>query len=122
MKLVNRSVVIIKPKQPLVDWVNRTPEVRLPKRLSLADMRNYRTVLMVPLGANVVEALAYVDPIKPYLFEMQLNLWYKDPRVWPRERSNAAFDEWFELEIHSLVVDLVEYPLFREGDAEWDKD
>ncbi len=53
---------------------------------------------------------------------MQLNLWYRDPRSWPRERSNSPFDEWFDLELHTLVVDLVDEPLLKEGDEDWEKE
>jgi hypothetical protein len=120
MKLVNRSVVIVRPKQPLVDWVNETPEVKPRKKLTLDNMRASRTVLLVPQDTTLAQAREYVDSLKPYLFEMQLNLWYRDPRTWPRERSNAPFDEWFDLELHTLVVDLVDEPLLKEGDEDWE--
>lgn len=116
MKVVNRSVVIVRPKQPLVDWVNDTPEVKPRKKLTLEDMRASRTVLLVPQDTTPAQARRYVESLKPYLFEMQLNLWYRDPRTWPRERSNAPFDEWFDLELHTLVVDVVDGPLERQGE------
>jgi len=116
MKLVNRSVVIVRPKQPLVDWVNQTPEVKPRKKLTLEDMRASRTVLLVPQDTTMAQAREYVEALKPYLFEMQLNLWYRDPRTWPREKSNAPFDEWFDLELHTLVVDLVSGALLRQGE------
>jgi len=35
-----------------------------------------------------------------------LNAWYRDPKIWPETRTSAIFDEWFELEFHSMIIDL----------------
>ncbi len=61
MKVVNRSVVIVRPKQPLVDWVNQTPEVKPRKKLTLEDMRASRTVLLVPQETTLAQARDYVE-------------------------------------------------------------
>jgi hypothetical protein len=31
----------------------------------------------------------------------------QDESTWPTERTYAAFREWFDVEVHSVVIDLV---------------
>ena len=40
------------------------------------------------------------------LFEEELNGWYTDPALWPRDRSLKVLREWCSFELHSVVVDM----------------
>jgi hypothetical protein len=48
------------------------------------------------------------------LFDEELNGWYTDPALWPRDRSLTTLREWCSSELHTIVVDAGESPL--EGD------
>jgi Calcium binding len=58
-------------------------------------------------------------PLKPDLFAVQLDDWLRDPSLWPQDRNTAVFNQWFALEVHSMVLDLVEDPIMREGDEDF---
>lgn len=103
--LINRGVVIIKPKQPLVDWVNRTVPLDMP--LTLEELKHDCTAMLVPDLTSREAVLDYLDPAKPLLFEMELKGWNRDPSGWPEERTAEMFDDWFDIEVHSMVWDLV---------------
>jgi hypothetical protein len=45
------------------------------------------------------------------LFEEELNGWYTDPALWPRDRSLEMFKEWCSFELHTVVTDTGESPL-----------
>ena len=45
------------------------------------------------------------------LFEEELNGWYTDPALWPRDRSLTTLREWCSSELHTIVVDAGESPL-----------
>jgi hypothetical protein len=45
------------------------------------------------------------------LFEHELNGWYTDPALWPRDRSLTTLEEWFSFELHTVVVDTGACPL-----------
>lgn len=102
MRLINRGVVIIKVRQPFVDWINRViPE----EPITLAEVNQECTALLVPDLDNEVKTHAYLKRLKPQLFEMELAGWYRDEQTWPAKRTARMFDTWFELEIHSMVWD-----------------
>ena len=45
------------------------------------------------------------------VFEAELGSWYTDPAVWPQHRDLKMFLEWFDIEFHSDVCDLVDDPI-----------
>ena len=45
------------------------------------------------------------------LLEEELNGWYADPTLWPRDRSLKMLKEWCSFKLHTVVVDTGESPL-----------
>ena len=118
MAPVNRGVAIIRPKQPLVDWVNRTVPLSTPLTLEALDQDC--TAILVPDLDSRPEVLEYLESAKPLLLEMELEDWNPDPLDWPDERTDEVFDAWFDVEVHSTVWDLGDTPLSQEGVASVD--
>lgn len=112
MDLINRGVIIMHPRQPYVDWINRVAGLQAP--LILEELTDDLTALLVPDLPSVEEMLEYVRPFKPSLFELELEGWDTDRSTWPKERTEALFDAWFELRAHSEVYDLAAPPESRE--------
>jgi hypothetical protein len=108
MNLINRGVVVIKPKGLFLDWVNR--DLTLSSPVTMEELRRDCTAILVPDLGSLEAALDYVEPLKPRLFEMELEAWDRDPTNWPKERTSARFDAWFELEVYSMVWDAVDAP------------
>jgi hypothetical protein len=113
MYMVDRGIIIVQPKQPFVDWINRTVERSSP--VTLQELKDDCTVFLVPEQDSIEQMLAYLQPIKPKLFEMELESWNRDRSAWPPERTEALFDVWFELHAHSAIFDLVDGPISKEG-------
>ena len=51
------------------------------------------------------------------LFEEQLAGWHTDEAAWPSNRTFKMFREWFVIELHSLIIDLCDYPVLNDDDA-----
>ncbi len=41
------------------------------------------------------------------LFKNELEGWYTDESSWPQKRDYKTFNEWFDVECHSVILDLV---------------
>jgi hypothetical protein len=106
MYFVDRSVAVIKPKEPFHQWLHAVPGNDMD--LSLGSLRSDCTVIMLPEFVEPEEGVAYVDEIYEQLFKMELASWYEDEALWPAERSLKTFWEWFDVEIHSTVIDSVD--------------
>jgi hypothetical protein len=107
MQLIKRSLVLIKAKQPFINWVNRKP-FSIP--LTPADVNQDCLTILVPDFNTSAELMAYIAPFKEIWFEIELATWNQDEQSWPNPRTSALFDEWFDLEIHSMVWDSAEVP------------
>ena len=112
MYIINRTIAIIKPKEPYLDWARAVPN---PIDLSLDELRQDCTALLLPDFTDDKEADAYLHSIYRELFDLELAAWDTNEDDWPRERDYATFRAWFDIELHSLVLDPVTTPICRQG-------
>lgn len=109
MRTINRNLFIVKPKEPFIEWINRVLK-RDPPFILEQFIRDCTTYL-IPESMSEEDAFQYIQSYKTHLFAVELNTWDKDQRTWPKGRTTAMFDHWFDLEFHSMIYDLDESPL-----------
>ena len=106
---VNRSLVILRPKQPFLDWIRTLDDED--KDLTLEHLADDSIAYLIPelwQDADQPELLkSYYDVI----FEEQLAGWWADETAWPQKRNLKMFLNWFEVKFHSLVFDLCDEPI-----------
>jgi len=107
MYFVDRSVAVIKPKQPFLDWLNAVPGNDMVD-LTLDSLRSDCTVILLPEFNEPEEAVSHIDEQYEQLFKIEVASWYDDEDLWPQDMSLKTFWEWFDVEIHSTVLDSVE--------------
>ena len=107
MQSINRTAVIIKPKQPFVDWLNSIPGESSDNTLESVSDDN--STFLVPEFFGPVESLSYIKVNHGQIFEWELFGWYTEEELWPQEKRNwEMFQAWFSIEINSEVIDLVD--------------
>lgn len=107
MYFVDRSVAVIKPKAPFLAWLNAVPGNDMID-LSLDALRSDCTALLLPEFDEPEDAISYIDEIFEQVFRMELASWYEDDALWPADRSLKTFWEWFDVEVHSMLLDTVD--------------
>jgi len=103
--------VIVKAKEPFIQWLKSLPD---PMDISLAEVNDDTSVYLLPDYEDDDEQDEVLRRFYGPIFEEQLDGWWTDERDWPRDRTFALFTRWFEVEFHSLVIDLVDAPLEAE--------
>jgi len=119
---INRHVVILMPKQPMLDWIKRV-DPDLPN-MTLEELRLDQNAFMVPDTLDGQEdAEKWVERRWQMFFEVYLNEWYTEDKWWPQKRTRKMFKEWFEVQYHSMVWDLVpeEPTIYEDWDLESDE-
>lgn len=111
MFVVDRTVALVRPKQPMLDWLLAQPDNDVD--ITLEMLRTDCTVLLVPEGEEPEDAISYIDEIFGQVFEMELTSWYDETERWPANRTLKLFWEWFDVEVHSLVIDTMDEPLLN---------
>ena len=104
MSEINRSLVIVKPKQPFLDWARSLDED--PQDLTLESISKDSTAYLIPEIWHDQDEQEFLQTCYDILFEEQLEEWSMDETAWPQQRDLKMFLEWFAVEFHSLVFDL----------------
>jgi hypothetical protein len=102
---VNRSVLVVRPRQPYLDWVHSLDEGG--KKFTLDDLRRECTSYLVPQWEHEDQRDEILADVHLEVFEHELWAWMRDPAVWPLKRDLATFKAWFELEFCSVTMDVV---------------
>lgn len=101
---LERSMAIIKPKQPFLDWINKS-FIELPQPLALDSVRINCNSYLIPEVEELEDGINYIDEQFADLFELELTSWTDDKKLWPQDLTLKMFWEWFDVEVHSTVID-----------------
>ena len=100
---INRSVAIIRPKQPYIMWANSLPDAD--REFSPDVFQKDCSVVLIAESDTVKEARAHINKIWEEIFEAELYGWSTNDAWWPKERTRTMFWQWFGVEFYSLVFD-----------------
>jgi hypothetical protein len=109
--MINRAVLIVRPKQPFLDWAAQLDDSGL-----LPNVEGEQTVYLIPEYRDDDEAQEVVEEIYSDVFENELFGWHTDESAWPAQRDFTTFLEWFTIELHSVVEDLCADEIIDDDD------
>ena len=107
--MLNRAVLIVRYKQPFVDWIN-TVEPNPQQRLKLADANDNNSAYLIEVE-DEEELQGWLTLNGVSLLESELSGWYTESQLWPKDRSITLFNKWCAVELHTLVFDTGTTPL-----------
>ena len=102
--MLNRAALILRYKQPFVDWINAADPNPESHTLTLKDVNDERTAYLVEVE-DEGELERWLRRHWRDVFEEELNGWYTEPTLWPRDRSLKLLKEWCSFELHTVVLD-----------------
>ncbi len=106
-KSINRDVLILSPKQPLIDWVNYIfPNDKLdcPKLMG----HDEADLFLIPEFYHYDDAVEFLKENFIVFFEQELFEWTTDETLWPKNLTWELFKEWFHYSIQSVIMDTLE--------------
>ena len=112
LPMVNRAALVLEATQIYVDWANNCPGGG--PKLVLSEMRDdASTVYLIPEMDFGPEAWLRKHYLA--LFEQELHAWHTDKTDWPKDRSFEAFNKFFTVRFHSMVLDMGEEPIASDS-------
>ena len=109
MEGVNRSAIIVIPKQPFLDWLRLVdPDF---EDVTLAELQTDPIVYLIPEVECDEDLSTHLRKFCVEIFEEHLDEWIADDTLWPMDRGFEAFSRWFAVSFHSTVIDYVEEPV-----------
>lgn len=106
--MLNRSAVIVRPKKPFLDWV-RVVDYDDAAELTLDQLD--ATLYLVPDYEDPADADKILGRVCDEIFCRELEGWYTDVDVWPKDRSLKVFKQWFDVQHYEVVEDVGRGPI-----------
>lgn len=111
--MLNRAALILRYKQPFVDWINAVDPSPTSRPVTLAEVNSERTVYLIEVE-DEEELARWLRRHHKELFEEELYGWYTDAKLWPRDRSLKLLKEWCAMELNTVVLDFSDSPIEEE--------
>jgi len=112
MKTINRTVLIVTPKKPFMDWANGFAED--PSEVEAVSV--YHSVYLIPEKFDESNFKPFLKKNFEIIFEEELYAMITEAERWPQKRDFKTFNAWFDTQACDTVFDLSHEPLIRE---EW---
>ncbi len=90
--MLNRSAVVVRARQPFVDWLRSVEELE-ESNITLEQLD--KTLYLVPDYEDPADAEKILKRVYDDIFCRELEAWYTDARTWPEDRSWWVFKAWF---------------------------
>lgn len=123
MVLIDRVLLLVRPKRRCVEWANGLGVLR--SKVSLEDARAQPTAYLVYVHEEdePIDSEQLIDTYADQIFDEELSHWTQDDERWPRNRTPHLFRDWFDVEIVDLVLDAdEEMPLVDESEELYEED
>ena len=104
--MLNRSAVVIIPKQPFLDWVNAVDDLGT---VTADDMQ--KMLYLVPDYEDPADADKVLKKVCNDIFSRELEGWHTDEEAWPQDRSFKVFKQWFDIQHYEIVTDVGRGPI-----------
>jgi hypothetical protein len=104
--LLNRVVVVVLPKAPFVQWINRV-KLGSQATVTLDAARADPTTFLIPVDPDEFDAPGerWLRQHWGRLFDRLLRDWSDDEQAWPSMRTDETFEQWCETQRYSVVFD-----------------
>lgn len=114
--MINRAALILKYREPATRWINEADPYNDDPGITLEDANEEATVYLIgDEDANEPAAVdRWIERNYKRLFESELDGWYADPDLWPRDRTMQLFRSWFDVECHTTIIDTVGGDIYED--------
>ena len=110
---VNRSVFLLIPLDPFWNWLQTLPGNHL-DGLTLEDIQADANSYLVRPCETADEVWDEIEARFEDIFAAELADWCEDESEWP-DLDADIFNEWFDIQLSTVITDLEHEPLAREA-------
>ena len=111
MYIINRSAIIVKLKQPYIDWTNSLDASDV---YSSEQINKENHIYLIEEYESDKELEIIIMDFYSEIFKIELSSWVTDETLWPVNRDYKTFKQWFDIEPHSTVFDMIDEDIEKE--------
>lgn len=109
---LDRAVIILKKKQPYIDWIRKLPDPDL--ETTLEEINSEPSTYLIPSSEDNIGLVAYLNSVCHEIFAIEMGGWWTEEEDWEKDLSFENFNRWFDYEVSTLPIDLGEHEILRE--------
>ena len=98
---VNRTVLLVTPKQPYIDWANSFED----GGPTIEPDKLRHTAYLIPDNYDEYNYENWLKKNCKEIFIMELESWMMVPESYPKKMTYKVFKEWFEVRVADSVID-----------------
>jgi hypothetical protein len=102
--MINRGVVIVRPKAPFIEWLRGLPDPEM--EATLEGLRADSNVYLISAYDSEKQRSSILKRVYARIFDEELLGWWTDESAYPHRRTLALFLEWFDVGFHEAAYDL----------------
>jgi hypothetical protein len=107
---INRFAVILQPTEKYLEWAKSCPNAD--PRLTLDELRSEATAYLIP-DTDSEQDKYLKRHFKPMLYQ-ELFAWCMEESFWPTDLSFRTFQDFFDVQVASIVFDLANGPVVKD--------
>ena len=107
MNTINRTLLIVIPKKPYLDWVKSFEN----DESEIDSGAEHYSAYLIPEKCNEFNYQNYLKNHYMDIFEEELYSMIKDPSLFPKNMDFKTFNEWFDTHACDTVFDLCNEPI-----------
>lgn len=108
---LNRTAIVVSYKQPMVDWMN---DVFSEDPVDTKEEDFDNTIYLLPQFDDLTGVENYLRKHYEDIVGLELFDWVTDDSMWPKDWTYEKFKEWFDVKIHTTIVDVCKKEIIRE--------
>lgn len=114
MSVLDRSLVLVTPKKPFLDWCQQTKPDR---EITVEVVRDLPGAFLLPCCHFEEEINAVLESHGPAILHIALAGWTTNQDVWPDIEDPGELMNWFEVAFVPVVIDLGKGPLVSDDES-----
>jgi len=112
LKSINRLIAILRPKQAFLDWINSMPDD--PNTMTMEEVAYENLCFLIPEYESNEQGREFILKNAEAILEVQLEGWDQSGETWPEKLDRRLLQKFFDIEVHSEVIDMMKGPIERE--------
>lgn len=112
MDLINRTLLTLRPNENFLEWLQQTGDENAEIREE--DLWEDSNAYLIEEVDNESDLEEVLKARYRELFVAELSDWVDDDQLWPEDLSYESFCNFFQAEVQTVVIDLVDEALQRE--------
>ncbi|MBN3859448.1 VacJ [Neisseriaceae bacterium PsAf] len=109
---IDRSIIVLIPKQPFWSWLQNLPEIDL-IGLELQDLQNNPNSYLITPCEQIDEVWDVIEKYVQEIFSAELANWSEAMETYP-ELNIDVFQKWFDVLLSTVVSDVIKTEIERE--------